>query len=304
MSVPAVTLVSNACNRLGEGVLWHPQRRMLFWFDILGKELHWCNADGSGVGFHALEMMASAAVWVDSDTLLLAADDGFHKYSIRDRSLSLLAPLEADRPGSRSNDGRCDPWGRFWIGTMDRDAAPGRGALYVLGGDLDLQCIKTGLTIPNSIAFSPDRRRAYMADSAEQTIFAFDLDPETGRIHAEYIFATTKGEDVAPDGSVVDAEGCLWNAQWNGWRVVRYSSDGKIDRVIELPVQRPTCPAFGGEGLRTLFVTSSREGLTAAELEKQPAAGGVFAFRTEISGLPETSFRFTIGTSSFCRQLS
>nr|WP_293551232.1 SMP-30/gluconolactonase/LRE family protein [Parvibaculum sp.] len=279
---------------MGEGALWHPERHVLFWFDILGKELHWCNADGSGIGSHALEMTASAAVWIDSDTLLLAADDGFHRYSIRDRSFSLLAPLEADRPGNRSNDGRCDPWGRFWVGTMDRQAAPGRGALHMLGADLQPRCLKESLTIPNSIAFAPDRRHAYLSDSAEQTIFTLELDPESGEILDEHVFATTKGEQAVPDGSVVDSEGYLWNAQWDGWRVVRYRPDGKIDRIVELPVQRPTCPAFGGPDLRTLFVTSSREGLTASDLEKQPAAGGVFAFQADISGLPETPFRLTI----------
>lgn len=294
MSPPIAALIADVRNDLGEGPLWHPRRRMLFWFDILGKRLHWCAADGSGAGSHALGRMASAAAWIDDETLLIAAEDGFYRYDIGSGSLSLLTPLEAHRPGNRSNDGRCDPWGRFWIGTMDKGAAAGRGALYVLDGDLRLECIKDGLTIPNSITFSPDRRRAYLADSAEQTIFAFDLDPETGRVRKESVFATTKGEEAVPDGSVVDAEGRLWNAQWDGWRIVCYRPDGRPDRVIEFPVQRPTCPAFGGSGLRTLFVTSARKGLGLRELEGQPGAGGVFALQDEFSGLPEPPFRFTI----------
>jgi sugar lactone lactonase YvrE len=291
---PAIALIADVRNRLGEGPLWHPRQRMLFWFDILDARLHWCDASGAAAGSRALDVMASAAGWIDDDTLVLAAADGFYRYGIADQAASLLAPLEVDRPGNRSNDGRCDPWGRFWIGTMDREAAPGRGALHMLGADLRPRRLREGLTIPNSIAFAPDRRRAYLSDSAEQTIFALELDPETGAILDERIFATTKGEQAVPDGSVVDSEGCLWNAQWDGWRVVRYRPDGKIDRIVELPVQRPTCPAFGGPDLRTLFVTSSREGLTASDLEKQLAAGGVFAFQTDISGLPETPFHFTI----------
>jgi len=294
----AIELIGDVGNRLGEGPLWHPQRGLLFWFDILDARLHWCAADGGSIGSHPLDVMASAAGLIDANTLLLAAEDGFYRYDIRDRATSLLVSLEADTPGNRSNDGRCDPWGRFWIGTMDRQAVRDCGALYVLGADLRHQRLKENLTIPNSIAFSPDRCRAYLSDSAEQTIFVLDLDPETGALLGERVFATTKGEDAVPDGSVVDSEGYLWNAQWDGWRIVRYRPDGEIDRIVELPVQRPTCPAFGGPDLCTLFVTSSREGLTDAELQNQLAAGGVFAFKTEVSGLPETPFRFTIAQAS------
>lgn len=290
----AITLIAGVRNRLGEGALWHPSIQTLFWFDILDRRLHWCAADGGDAGSQALGVMGSAAAWVDDVTLLIAADDGIYRYDIQDRALSLLVPLEADMPGNRSNDGRVDPWGRFWIGTMDRDAAPGRGALYILDGELGLECVRTGLTIPNSIAFSPDRRRAYLADSAVQTIFTLDLDPDNGRILGERPFVSTKGGDAVPDGSVVDPEGCLWNAQWDGWCVVRYRPDGDVDRIIDLPVSRPTCPAFGGDGMRTLFVTSAREGLVSGDLASQPEAGGVFAVPSDIAGLPEPSFRLTI----------
>ncbi len=298
MSSMPVTLVADIRNRLGEGCLWHPRLQRLFWLDILGRRLYWYAADGSFCDSINLGVMASAASWVNDDALILAADDGIYLFGIYDHSLELLVPLEADRPGNRSNDGRCDPWGRFWIGTMDRNGAHGQGALYILNGDLRLECVRTGLTIPNSSAFSPDRRRAYLADSAEQTIFAFDLDPESGRILRERVFASTKGEDAVPDGSVVDSEGCLWNAQWDGWRIVRYRPDGHPDRIINLPVSRPTCPAFGGPNLRTLYVTSAREGLLPGDLEEQPEAGGVFALEVDVFGLLEPRFGLTIALSN------
>ena len=291
MSSPALISAQINRNRLGEGALWHPQRQLLFWFDILGRRIHWCDASGASAGSYAFDVMASAAAWIDKDTLLIAAEGGLYRFGIDDREMSLVAPLEIDRPGNRPNDGRCDPWGRFWISTMDKEAASSGGALYILDGDLQIECIKDGLTIGNSIAFSPDRCRAYLADSPDQTIFALDLDPQTGRILGEWVFATTKGEAAVPDGSVVDSEGCLWNAQWNGWRVVRYRPDGTIDRIIDLPVQQPTCPAFGGADLRTLFVTSATKGLDSGELEDQPHAGGVLVVQTDVTGVPEPRFR-------------
>lgn len=284
-------LSGNTLNRLGEGVLWHPTLKRLFWFDILEGHLYWCNADGSGLGSQALGRMASAATWVDQHMLLLAMEDGIYTYVIEAGAIQRVVSLEDDNPSKRSNDGRCDPWGRFWISTMDKQAAKGRGGIYLLDGTLTMKCIKDGLTIPNSIAFSPDRKCAYFADGADQTIFAFDLDPNSGEILGERVFASTKGEDAVPDGSVVDADGCLWNAQWDGWRVVRYLPDGTIDRIVFVPVQRPTCPAFGGEDLRTLYLSSAREGLDLRELKGQPRAGGLWAIDIGIQGLPEPAFR-------------
>lgn len=289
MSDTSVELRAKVDNLLGEGTLWHPPTRSLFWFDILRHEIFRLSEDGV-VERRALGRQASAAAWMDTQRLIVATDDGLYEYAISSGETTRRHDLEADRPQNRSNDGRCDPWGRMWVGTMDRDGKGRSGAIYVYDGRSPPTLVRDRLGIPNSIAFSPDRRRAYFADSTDQTIFCLDLDPASGAIKAQSTFATTAGSDAVPDGSVVDAEGDLWNAQWDGWRVVRYRPDGKIRQIIELPVQRPTCPAFGGSDMRTIFVASARVGLDDAALDTQPMAGSVVSFRTDTPGLPEYRF--------------
>jgi len=159
-----------------------------------------------------------------------------------------------------------------------------------LGRNLQITSIKTGLSIPNSIAFSPDRKCGYFADGAKQTIYVFDLDRTSGEILNERIFASTKGSAAIPDGSVGDADGYLWNAQWDAWRVIRYAPNGQVDRIVSLPVQRPTCPAFGGKTLSTLFVTSAYDGLDRASRDAQPFAGCVFQIQVGIVGQQEHPF--------------
>lgn len=291
MTSGKVALQADVGNLLGEGTLWHPQLQCLFWFDIARHQIFRMSADGGSVSCRNLPRQASAAAWIDADRLLLAANDGLYTYLIESGDMSLLAELEAGIPGNRANDGRCDPWGRFWIGTMNRSGAGRNGAIYTYFAGAAPRLLRGNLGIPNSIAFAPDRRRAYFADSAEQTIFAMDLDPATGSVLGESVFATTSGTDAVPDGSVVDEQGNLWNAQWDAWRVVRYGPDGKINQVVELPVQRPTCPALGGRDFRTLYVSSAQIDLSPAALASQPGAGGIFACRTDVPGLPEHGFR-------------
>ena len=144
----------------------------------------------------------------------------------------------------------------------------------------------TGIHIPNTISVSPDGKRLYMADSRLQTIFAHD----TADLTKLQVFAHTRGEPATPDGSAVDAEGYLWNAQWGGARVVRYAPDGRVDRIVEMPVEQPTSCAFGGEGFTTLYVTSAKEGLSPEARARQPLAGGLFAFDAGVKGLALPAF--------------
>jgi sugar lactone lactonase YvrE len=271
---------------LGEGPLWHPIRKRLFWFDITGRRLRWLDPESACDGAIELPEMCSAAAWMAGEALLVAGESGLHRLETGSGTMRRVAAFPHADPRLRGNDGRCDPWGRFWIGTMGRAAEPALGALYRYNPGGDLEILRRGITVPNSLAFSPDRRRAYFADSPERVIRVLDLDAGSGAVLGERVFARIAPPAV-PDGSAVDAAGFLWNAEWDGGRVVRYDPEGGVDRVVPLPVPRPTCPAFGGDGLCTLFVTTARWGLSDAALSAAPLSGCLFAAPVEVEGQPE-----------------
>ncbi|MCF8481763.1 MAG: SMP-30/gluconolactonase/LRE family protein [Rhodospirillum sp.] len=262
---------------LGEGPLWHPLRNQLFWFDILSRRMLSRSAEGAPLSW-AFEGMASAAGWVDKDRLVVASETALFLLDLRDGSQEELCGLEGDDPGTRSNDGRADPWGGFWIGTMGKTAERERGALYRWFQGR-LVRLRDGMTIPNAICFAPDRSVAYYGDTGEDRIYRQPLDDEGWPDGTPDIFLDLGPEGLHPDGAVVDSEGCLWNAQWGAGRVARYAPDGRFLQAIALPSAQTTCPAFGGRDLRTLFVTSAREGDPADgagqtwRVENSPVAG-------------------------------
>ena len=189
----------------------------------------------------------------------------------------------------RCNDGKCDRQGRFWVGTMGDMRRTPRGHLYRLDPQAGLRRVLDGLTIPNGLCWSPDGRTMYFTDSPTRLIWAFPYDPATGTPGERRVFAQVDGSGVA-DGATVDAEGCLWSARHGGGRVTRYTPDGRIDREIALPVSQPSCCAFGGPDLGTLFVTTARNGLSADDLAKQPLAGAVLALEPGVRGLAEPRY--------------
>jgi sugar lactone lactonase YvrE len=201
-----------------------------------------------------------------------------------------VAAPEAHLPDNRFNDGRCDRRGRFFAGTMSDVRRDPAGSLYRLDADLSCHRLFSGIIVPNSIAWSPDSRTMYFADTYRARIAAYDYDAETGDLSRERLFVDAAGHPGRPDGSCVDADGCLWNAEYGGGRVVRYTPDGRIDRAIALPVSNPTCCCFGGARLDILFVSSARQRLSAEQLAREPLAGSVFAVRPGVSGLPEGRF--------------
>jgi sugar lactone lactonase YvrE len=265
---------------LGEGALWHPERGQLFWFDINAGALL-SRADGQTTR-HDMGETVSAAGWVDRDTLLIASATGLDRLDLRDMSRQRLAALESDNPVTRSNDGRADPWGGFWIGTMGRNAEPGAGAIYRFHGGT-LRRLVGQVTIPNAICFAPDRSCAYWCDTAEGIIWRQPLDPETGWPMGDRVpFFDARGAEWGPDGAVVDAEGCLWNARWGGACVARHGPDGTVMDEYAVPTAQPTCPAFGGSGFDRMFVTTAAEGI-----EDDPCAGATYELAPGVAGLPE-----------------
>ncbi len=264
---------------LGEGPLWHPERQQLFWFDILGKTLLTVE-DGQERSW-AFDDYVSAAGWVDRDTLVIASANALWRFDIATGERAHLIDLEADDPVTRSNDGRADPWGGFWTGTMGINAEKGAGAIYRYYRG-ELRRLYGGITISNAICFAPDRSCAYWTDTKRGVIYRQLLDPDHGWPYgAPEVFLDVSGEDFGVDGAVVDAAGNLWNAQWGASRVACYDADGTLLATYPVPTPQASCPAFGGADLSTLFVT------TAADGGLPTPAGQTFKIATDARGQRE-----------------
>lgn len=269
---------------LGEGPLWHPGRGQLFWFDIMGKRL--MTRDSAGPRDWLFDRHASACGWVDDDTLLIATETDLCRFSLSTGQAAPLVALEADTPRTRSNDGRADPMGGFWIGTMGKAAEAGAGALYRFFRG-ELRCLRKGITIPNATCFAPDGRTAYFADTAENIVWRITLDADGWPAGDWQVFLDHRDSGLNPDGAVVDADGHLIVAEWGASRVARYAPDGNLVEEIALPVPQPSCPALGGADLSTLYVTTARQGLSAAALDAAPLSGQTFAIATGWRGQAE-----------------
>ncbi len=283
-----IECVVNQRELLGECPLWDERTQRLWWVDILAPALKQLDPASGAVKQNPLPEAMGSFAFREAGGLLAAMKSGIY---LMDASYSDVQPLAAPEPhlpGNRFNDGRCDRDGRFWSGTMMEAMREPVGSLYRIGADRSCTLKRGGITVPNSLAWSPDGRTMYFADSPRRTIWAFDYDRARGEPSNERVFVTTQAG--FPDGSCVDADGCLWNAEYGGARLARYTPKGKLDRAIELPVKNPTCCAFGGRNLDVLYVTTAAQRLTAAQLEEQPLAGSLLAIRPGSTGLAESRY--------------
>ena len=282
---------------LGESPLWDEGQQALYWVDIRLPAIRRLDHATDRVDTWTMPDLVGSIALCANGRLLVALPD---KIALFDPATGTLEPFAAAPdpiPGHRFNDGRCDRQGRFWVGTMHNITRAPEGVLYRLAGERRLVPMHSGISIPNSLAWSPDGRTMYFADSLRYTIFAYDFDPGSGTMSGERVFATSLPPGFA-DGSTVDADGYLWNAEFNGWRVVRYAPDGRIDCVIELPTQRPTCCAFGGPSLDILYITTASQQMSAVELGQQPFAGSLLAINVGVRGLVEPRFAFANSPST------
>lgn len=287
--------VIDAGDQLGEGILWDAEAQALWWTDIERCVLHrydWASA--AHERFATPERLCSFALSDQADQVLAAFETGLARFHPRSGALHwLVRPLQAGA-GLRFNDGRCDRSGRFWVASMNEHEPGARqGLLYSYDAVNGLQAHVGDLAIGNGIAFSPEGRRCYWADSTAATIYCADYDAHALRLGGTRVFARTS-PGVSPDGATVDASGCLWSAQWGGARVQSFAPDGAPLRAIALPVSQPTCVAFGGPAMDLLFVTSARVELDQRELEQQPSAGNVFIYQMDVSGIADA--RFPLGS--------
>lgn len=255
---------------LGEGPLWHPLRAQLFWFDILGKRLLTRKADDPQE-WHFPEMV-SAAGWISHDELLIASETRLFRFDLETGADTTIAMLEADNPATRSNDGRADPMGGFWIGTMGKSAQAGAGAIWRLYRG-ELRRLFDGITISNAIAFPPDGKTAQFADTVTGRVMRVALNSDGWPRGQPEVFLDLKAEGLNPDGSVIDAAGLTWIAEWGAGRVAAYAPDGSRVRTVGFDAPHTSCPAFGGD---TLFCTTALQGMDDAARAAFPHAGMTF----------------------------
>ncbi|HEX3837736.1 MAG TPA: SMP-30/gluconolactonase/LRE family protein [Steroidobacteraceae bacterium] len=277
--------------QLGEGPLWDAARGLIWWLDIRAGMLHRHDVTTGGNAAQRLQCRLTALGLTRRDELIACGDRGFARLHIApDLSVHVGEVLASprERTGNRFNDGKVDDHGRFWAGTMDDAELGAHGALYRLDPGGAAKQIRTGISVPNGPCFLADGTML-MTDSPHRRITAVQLD-EAGDPLAEREFARFGPSEGIPDGMTVDADDHVWVAFWDGWCVRRLSPAGRVVAEIGLPVQRPTCPVFGGPRLQHLYVTTATTGLSAAALAAQPLAGNLLRLEPGVEGLPTARF--------------
>lgn len=284
------TLVLDCRNNLGESVVWDERLQMLRWVNIHQGEV-WSWHPGTGEqNMVSLDQRIGAIAMRERGDLVAALSSGF-SFLDSDGHLEQIVEVERELTTTRLNDGRADPAGRFVCGGMNEGSPQTPiSAIYALNPDGSLTSLLGGVACSNSTCWSPDGKTMYFTDMPTREIVAFDYDLSVGAVSNKRVFADLKHEPGLADGSTVDAEGYLWNAQWGGKRLVRYAPDGSVDRVIPVPVTNPTCLAFGGPQLDILFITSAWFGLSEESHALEPSAGSIFAFRPGVRGMLEHRF--------------
>ncbi len=284
----ALSNVLPARARLGEGPLWDQERQLLYWVDIYNHRVHQFNpTTGTDQGFDVGEVVGAIAHTRDQ-RLLLAQRHRLALLDLTDGRVTPVLHLETDKPDNRFNDGKCDPQGRFWFGSMS--ATPQQANLYRYDPDGSLTILETGLTISNGLGWSPDQRTFYLTDSHLKVIYAYTYEADRGQIGDRRVLIDLSAESFSPDGLTVDATGCLWSAMWDGWCVIRFDPKGQEMQRFLLPVQRPTCCTFGNSDLSALYITTASVGLSETEIQHSFESGDLFCLPTEVQGLPAHPF--------------
>jgi sugar lactone lactonase YvrE len=275
---------------LGECPVWSADEQALYWVDINAPSLNRFDpARGSNDAWPMPQSIGSFALRA-SGGFVAALRDGVWFVDRNGGLERKIAAAPYDPAHHRFNDGRADPQGRFWAGSMNEKRDASSAALYRLSSDLELVCVLDDITISNGLAWSPDGRTMYHADTSARAVRAYEFDSARGEPANGRVFAHFDGETDRPDGAAVDSEGCYWSAFYRGGKLVRLSPQGSLLAEYAVPAMCPTMCAFGGDDLRTLYVTSARQMREADELARLPLSGGLFSMRVDVAGLPEPKF--------------
>ena len=307
---PFWTAITNEPDGLSESPFWHPQEQRLYWVDIPGRRIGRVAVQGlqaqGPVEYWPLAQEPGCIAPVQGGGLVMALRDGIYLACDWLGDLQSLAPAPYDTTRLRFNDGKCDAQGRFWVGSLYEPKDQALGVLYMLDGQ-GLHAMKDGVVTANGLAWSPDGSIAYWADTAAHQVRTFDVNTATNQLSAGRVFHQMDTKPAAwvwggeaphtpqyggrPDGAAVDSEGCYWSAQYEGQRLLRLSPTGEVLAEVASPVPCPTMPCFGGPDLKTLFITTSRQGRSRQELAQYLGAGCVFATRVAVAGLGVNGFK-------------
>ncbi len=291
--VPELIETVDVENELGEGVVWNADTASVWWTDIESSKLYEYHPESAGLKSWDTPHRVGCFGFIENeDRLIVAFDCGIAFYDLATGEIEWIFGPSVLADGLRFNDGKVDPFGHFWAGTMieNPEVAKISGSLYRISSHSTLNEHVRNITTSNGLCWSPDGSIMYHADSPRRTIWRYRYDPMHGALNDKQIFVET---DVGmfPDGSTVDNGGGVWNAQWGGSKVVRYRENGEISLVLEVPVDLPSCVTFGGDNLDLLFVTSARVSLSSEHLAKRPKSGSLLVYKTNFKGLPASRLR-------------
>jgi sugar lactone lactonase YvrE len=276
---------------VGESPVFDATSNRLYWVDVRDTPaIHMLELDGGRQQSWPLREDIGSLVLAGADRLLVALRSGFAFFDCTSGALAPIFDPESTTPQTRLNDGKCDALGRFWCGSMNPESGIAEGSLYMLDGNLRCTRVLPDWVTPNGMTWSLDNATMFIADTRRGMIDAFEFDLASGTLGARRTFADLGAFPGGPDGAAIDAEGFVWSAQFDGGCLIRYAPDGRMDRVIRLPVSRPASCAFGGPGYRQLFVTTATRGMNARQLEAEPLAGRVLALDVGVAGLPPVAF--------------
>ena len=288
-------LVLNAQAQLGEGALWHQKEQLLYWVDIEGKELHLYDPATGQDREIPVGARIGTVVPTQDGQALVALQNGIHLLHLDSEKLTLVDNPLRGTPSLRFNDGKVDPAGRFWVGSMHLDGKKNAAALYRLNHDGTVQQVLDDISISNGIVWSANRKTMYYIDTPTRTIKAYDYDDATGDLSNPRVVVEVPEEAGFPDGMSIDAEGKLWVAHYGGHSVIRWDpNNGRMMQKVELPAPNVTSCAFGGENLDVLYITTAREGLSEEQLREYPLSGGLFRVSPGVRGVPTNFYRGTL----------
>lgn len=294
MDVSLIRAVSEPC-LLGESPMWHPQEQVLYWCDIPARRLHRLDPVSGESRRWEFSVEPACCAPALGGGLVLGMRDGLWLFDPATSRRSRLAPAPYEQATERFNDGKADPQGRMWVGTIYEPREPAKAALYRWGAHQGLDRVAGDVTVSNGLAWSPDGATMYWSDTKAHAIYALDFVAQDGSLSRRRSFASfpkrlpdqpLESYGGRPDGAAVDSQGCYWVAMFEGRRLLRLSSAGEVLAEVRLPVQCPTMPCFGGADLKTLYITTASQGRPDAERRDQPLAGCVLALPVDVAGLP------------------